>query len=85
MDLEAAVHQAHRDAPEHPEEGRPPRIPITEVAFGEGMWWSIPQQMSAALYAKFEAGKMQFIHGIGVTHGRDHGNPTAKTLPSIDT
>ena len=55
MDLEAAVHQAHGDAPEHPEEGRPPRIPIIEVAFPKEMWWSIPQQMSAGLYAKFEA------------------------------
>ena len=30
-------------------------------------------------------GKMQSIHGTGVTHGRDHGNPTTKRLPSIDT
>ena len=44
-------------ATEHSEEGRPPRIPIIEVAFGKGMWWSIPQQMSAELYAKFEAGQ----------------------------
>ena len=54
MDLEAAVHQTHGDAPEHSEtiidasglptehseEGRPPRIPIIEVAFGKGMWSS---------------------------------------------
>ena len=42
---------------EHYEEGKPPRIPIIEVAFGNGKWWSIPQQMSAELYAKFEAGQ----------------------------
>ena len=49
MDLEAAGHQTHGDAPEHSEaiidasglatkhseEGTPPRIPIIEVAFGE--------------------------------------------------
>ena len=57
MDLEAAVHQAHGDAPEHPKEGRPPRIPIIEVDFPKGMWWSIPQQMSAELYAKCEDGQ----------------------------
>ena len=27
-------------ATEHSEEGRPPRIPIIEVAFGKGMWSS---------------------------------------------
>ena len=49
MDLEAAIHETHGDAPEHSEtiidasglptehseEGRPPRIPIIEVVFGE--------------------------------------------------
>ena len=53
MDIETAVHQTHGDAPEppdsidangpateHSEEGRPLRIPIIEVAFGKGMWWS---------------------------------------------
>ena len=38
-------------------EGWPPRIPIIEVAYSNGMWWSIPQQVSAELYAKFEAGQ----------------------------
>ena len=28
-------------------------IPIFEVAFGKGMWWSIPAEMSAALYQKY--------------------------------
>ena len=44
-------------ATEHSEEGRPRRIPIIEVAFSKGMWWSIPQEMSAQLFAKFEAGQ----------------------------
>ena len=44
-------------ATEHSEEGRPLRIPIIEVAFSKGMWWSIPQEMSAQLFAKFEAGQ----------------------------
>ena len=44
-------------ATEHSEEGKPPRIPIIEVASGEGIWWSIPQQLSAALYANCEAGQ----------------------------
>ena len=32
----------------HPAEGE---VPIIEVAFKEGIWWSIPQEMSAQLYA----------------------------------
>ena len=47
-------------ATEHSEEGRPPQgryAPIIEVAFKNGRRWSIPQQMSAELYAKFEAGQ----------------------------
>ena len=44
-------------ATEHSEEGRPLRIPIIEVAFSKGMWWSIPQEMSAELFAKFQAGQ----------------------------
>ena len=31
----------------HPAEGE---VPIIEVAFNEGMWWSMPQEMSAELY-----------------------------------
>ena len=44
-------------ATEHSEEDGPPRIPIIEVAFGKGMWWSIPQEMSAELYARCEDGQ----------------------------
>ena len=44
-------------ATEHSEEDKPPRIPTTEVAFNKGMWWSIPEQMSAELYATVEAGQ----------------------------
>ena len=30
-----------------------PVIPIFEVAFGNGMWWSIPAEMSAHLHEKY--------------------------------
>ena len=53
MDLEAP----QGTATEHSEEGGPLRIPIIEVAFSKGMWWSIPREMSAQLFAKFEAGQ----------------------------
>ena len=39
------------------DEGKPARIPIVQVAFNNGVWWSIPSEMSAALYAKCEAGE----------------------------
>ena len=32
-------------------------IPIIEISFGQGMWWSLPQEMSAAIYEEFEAGQ----------------------------
>ena len=31
-------------------------VPIIEVAFNNGQWWSIPQEMSAQLYAKHAEG-----------------------------
>ena len=40
-------------APPPPEE---PGIPIFEVAFRNGMWWSLPEEMSKQLYGKFTAG-----------------------------
>ena len=30
-----------------------PAIPIFEVAFRNGMWWSIPAEMSTTLYEKY--------------------------------
>ncbi len=30
-----------------------PRIPIFEVAFRHGMWWSIPAEMSQEIYHKY--------------------------------
>ncbi len=30
-----------------------PMVPIFEVAFRNGMWWSIPAEMSQALYEKY--------------------------------
>ena len=32
-------------------------VPIVEVAFGYGKWWSIPQDMSAQLYDKYANGQ----------------------------
>ena len=32
------------------------RIPIIEVAFKNGMWWSMPQELCRELYAQYEAG-----------------------------
>ena len=30
-----------------------PTVPIFEVAFQKGMWWSIPAEMSQAIYEKY--------------------------------
>ena len=30
-----------------------PAVPIFEVAFKKGMWWSIPAEMSQAIYEKY--------------------------------
>ena len=39
-------------------------VPIVEVAFGYGKWWSIPQEMSAQMINTSTA-RMQGTHGIG--------------------
>ena len=36
---------------------QPAKVPIIEVAFKNGMWWSIPMEMSLALYQKYEQGE----------------------------
>ena len=41
--------------------GATEHVPIVEVAFANGKWWSIPQEMSSQLYEKY----VQIIHGIG--------------------
>ena len=33
------------------------KVPIVEVAFRDGKWWSIPQEMSAELYDKYINGE----------------------------
>ena len=33
------------------------KVPIIEVAFKNGMWWPIPQEMSQRLYDKYRAGE----------------------------
>ena len=32
------------------------KVPIIEVAFKNGMWWALPQEMSQGLYDKYRAG-----------------------------
>ena len=32
-------------------------VPIFEVAFNNGMWWSIPQNMSQLIYEKYQNGE----------------------------
>ena len=36
---------------------RPGKIPIVEVAFGDGMWWWIPAATSHALYQEYLKGE----------------------------
>ena len=43
-------------ATEQAEESAPRSIPIIEVAFNNGMWWSMPKKLSAWLHEQFEAG-----------------------------
>ena len=38
-------------------EQQQPNVPIVEVAFSYGQWWSIPQEMSAQLYEKYANGE----------------------------
>ena len=40
-------------ATQPPTSAEKPVIPIFEVAFPKGMWWSIPAEMSKALYQKY--------------------------------
>ena len=48
--------------------GQPGKIPIIEVAYKKDMWWSMPQELSQALYTKHLEGET----GIGYTW--DWGN-----------
>ena len=61
---------------------QPDRVPIIEVAFKNGMWWSIPWEVSQALYEKHLQGEMQATHGIGVNIALGRGSTTTKTRPS---
>ena len=36
---------------------QPGKVPIIEVAFKNGMWWSIPPEISQALYQKHSQGE----------------------------
>ena len=37
-----------------------PTVPIFEVAFQKGMWWSIPAEMSQAIYEKYRLYKQEW-------------------------
>ena len=54
--------------------GQPGKIPIIEVAYKKDMWWSMPQELSQALYTKHLEGET----GIGYTWDWGVGSPTAK-------
>ena len=44
--------QQQNGAPEHFGNGAAEHVPIVEVAFAHGKWWSIPEGMSRQLYAQ---------------------------------
>ena len=37
-----------------------PTVPVFEVAFQKGMWWSIPAEMSQAIYEKYRLYKQEW-------------------------
>ena len=41
---------------------QPGKVPIIEVAFNNGMWWSIPSEMSQALYEKHLQGEQDIVY-----------------------
>ena len=36
---------------------QPDMVPIIEVSFGRGMFWSLPQEMSKQIYEKYQSGE----------------------------
>ena len=57
---DSAVKPVHSDSDRV---AQPGKVPVIEVAFPSGMWWSIPWEMSQALYEKHLQGEI----GIGYT------------------
>ena len=59
--------QQQNGDPEHFGSGAAEHVPIIEVAFAHGKWWSIPEDMSRQLYAQFvnqqDAGRLYM--GLG--------------------
>ena len=51
---DSAVRPVHSDADSA---AQPGKFPVIEVAFKNGMWWSIPRETSQALYDKHSQGQ----------------------------
>ena len=51
---DSAVKPVHSDSDRV---AQPGKVPVIEVAFPNGMWWSIPWEMSQALYEKHLQGE----------------------------
>ena len=54
--VQEAVSAAQSDMPVRPQMPSD-MFPIIEVSFRNGMWWSLPSEMSAQLYEKFTSGE----------------------------
>ena len=57
-----------------------PRIPIIEVAFKNGMWWPMPQELCVGLDAQYEAG-----HGASYTWNWGDSRPGSWRLNGQET
>ena len=38
------------------------KVPVIEIAFKNGMWWALPQEMSQALYDKYLANETDIVY-----------------------
>ena len=60
MHSASAIPADSAEQPVHSDSDRvaqPGKVPVIEVAFPNGMWWSIPWEMSQALYEKHLQGE----------------------------
>ena len=53
------------------------KVPIIEVAFRNGMWWAIPQDMSQKLYDRYQAREVE----IGYTWDWGTGRAVLQRAP----
>ena len=51
-------------------------VPLIEISFRNGMWWSMPPEMSAEIHKHICLGRMPATHGTGATPGKVLGNQT---------